>query len=124
MEENLRSSLAALQDYFSPSHRNDVCGNPSQLVVFAEHAVKVCYLRGLLLPTPEPDLSPSLILHFVFDSQDGYGTIASESLQFYYRLNPPQNQFFIRAYLCEAMVAAMYDNESGSSEVMGKKKKR
>ena len=107
LEENLRSSLVALQDYFSPSHRNAICGNPSQLVVFAEHAAKVCCLRGLLLPTPEPDLSLSLILHFVLDSQDGYGAIAFKSLQFYYHLNLPQNQFFIRAYLCEGMVAEM-----------------
>lgn len=39
--ERLKQSYAALKEYFSLSKRQDSVGNPAQLVVFAEHAVKV-----------------------------------------------------------------------------------
>ncbi len=41
MEERIKQSHAALKEYFSPSKRHQSSGNPAQLIVFAEHAIKV-----------------------------------------------------------------------------------
>ncbi len=114
VEEQLKSSLAALQHHFSPANRNDACGNPSRLVVFAEHAVKVSWLT---LCAPRCPLASLLQYNFFFVVQNGHRTIAMESLQLYHTLNPPQNQFFIRAYLCEAMVSSKKDKISDFTEV-------
>ena len=50
--------------------------------------------RGLLLVSH----------YFNLFIQNGFSSIAMESLQMYYSLDPPENQFFIRAHLCEALV--------------------
>ena len=39
--KRLNQSFSALQQYFSPSRKQEGTGNPSQLVLFAEHAAKV-----------------------------------------------------------------------------------
>eukprot|EP00731_Ephydatia_muelleri_P020306 Em0013g33a len=57
--------------------RSENAGNPVQLVQFAEYAVK-----------------------------SGHVDIAVDCLQLYFSLNPPVNQFLIRAHLCKALVAS------------------
>ena len=37
----MEQSFAALQEYFSPSRQHENTSNPAQLVLFAEHALKV-----------------------------------------------------------------------------------
>jgi len=42
----MEQSFAALQEYFSPSRQHENASNPAQLVLFAEHAVKVKSIDG------------------------------------------------------------------------------
>lgn len=37
----MEQSFGALQEYFSPSRQHENASNPAQLVLFAEHALKV-----------------------------------------------------------------------------------
>ena len=37
----MEQSFVALQTYFAPSHQRENGSNPAQLVLFAEHALKV-----------------------------------------------------------------------------------
>ena len=39
----LQQSFVALKEYFAPSRREENASNPAQLVLFAEHAVKVLH---------------------------------------------------------------------------------
>ena len=41
VKKKLEQSFATIREYFSPSRRQEVCGNIVQLVLFAEHAAKV-----------------------------------------------------------------------------------
>ncbi len=41
LREKFESSLIALKEYFDPSRQSESASNPGQLVLFAEHAVKV-----------------------------------------------------------------------------------
>ena len=50
MEELFSSSMTALRDYFSRSRKVDRCGDPAQLVVFAEHAIQVSMILNLSCP--------------------------------------------------------------------------
>lgn len=54
---------------------------------------------------------------FWLSIQNDFGSIAVEALQLYHSLDPPENQFFIRAYLCEALVLSSSDKEGGFTEV-------
>ena len=40
-DEKLAKSFAALKEYFTPSRKSESASNPAQLVLFAEHAIKV-----------------------------------------------------------------------------------
>lgn len=47
--------------------------------------------------------------------QNGHCTVASECIRLYFSLDPPANQFLIRALLCEGLIAAPsnpFDEES------------
>lgn len=41
LRQRLAQSFAALKEYFDPSRGSEKIGNPGQLVLFAEHAIKV-----------------------------------------------------------------------------------
>ena len=45
VHKRLEQSHVALKAYFSPGRKQDSLGNPAQLIVFAEHAVKVGVLN-------------------------------------------------------------------------------
>ncbi|XP_064381874.1 cilia- and flagella-associated protein 46-like [Halichondria panicea] len=81
MEERIKQSHAALKEYFSPSKRHQSSGNPAQLIVFAEHAIK-----------------------------NGCREVALDCVQLYLSLSPPVNQFTVRAHLCEALTSAPHDS--------------
>jgi hypothetical protein len=78
MERNsLQQSFAALRQYFVGKDLHNNTANPAQLVIFAERAFK-----------------------------EGCRGVASECLELYFGLDPPINQFLIRAHLCRALTAA------------------
>ena len=90
--KELERSCCALKEQMC---RSENAGNPVQLVQFAEHAVKVNYIFKRY--------STDLIASY---KQSGHVDIAVDCLQLYFSLNPPVNQFLIRAHLCKALVAS------------------
>lgn len=111
LEEQIKQSYSALKEYFSPSKRHQSSGNPAQLIVFAEHAVKVRFLNEvhhwqsaalvlLLLFSLLP------IFSAVFYFQNGCREVALDCIKLYFTLSPPVNQFHVRAHFCEALASA------------------
>lgn len=58
----------------------------------------------------------------IFFVQNGCESIALESLQLYFSLDPPVNQFLIRAHLCKAMLIADVDNTLPSLTEVSRKR--
>ena len=52
--------------------------------------------------------------------QNGHPTVASECIQLYFSLDPPANQFLIRAHLCEGLIAAPSNPSDEESWVSNK----
>ena len=107
LRQQFQQSYTALKEYFSPSCPRDGTSNPGQLVLFAEHAAKVT----LLIMHTHHDYNLLCIYKYIhtyynFAIQNGFSDIALECLQLYFNLNPPTNQFFIRAHLCKALITA------------------
>ena len=47
-DQKLEESFAALKEYFTPSRQSESSSNPAQLVLFAEHAIKVGVTKFLI----------------------------------------------------------------------------
>ena len=79
-----------LRDSFSPEKKKPIVDtNVPQLVLFAEHVLKVGNWDKY---------------RFVLKSlQEGYVDLAIQCIDFYLSINPPTNQFFIRAHVCRGM---------------------
>ncbi len=110
MVERIKQSHAALKEYFSPSKRHQSSGNPAQLIVFAEHAIKV---RLQIEHTVHMVVQYSVCGIEVFDLyefQNGCREVALDCVQLYLSLSPPVNQFTVRAHLCEALTSAPHDS--------------